>query len=190
MSMRASALVIGVLIALPAAAQVHKCVDAAGKITFSDVLCPTTSKKPARVLGSDATDQRWENETYGRERNMQSLENASRILREPTSDAVGDAGGGIIHSDPNARIREQGERNLQRRLAEIEASRAKQEERATRGEEARQAAVRAPKAITNCNAGGCWDSTGNRYNRTGNGQNFWRSDGKFCRAHGNTMSCN
>ncbi|MNX79855.1 hypothetical protein D3C86_1114990 [compost metagenome] len=173
------------VLAAGAIAQVHKCVDAAGKITFSDVLCPTTSKKAARVLGADATDRRWENEAFGRERNMQSIENATRILREPTSDALGDSGGGIIQSDPNERIRAQDDRNMQRRLGELEVDRQRREERA----QARAAAAPPPIAA-NCDAAGCWDTLGNRYNRTGNGRNFWRQDGKFCRAAGNTFSCN
>lgn len=188
--MRSTAAVFLLVAAFGASAQVHRCIDAAGKVSFSDTICPSTAKSAARVLGADATAPRWENEAYGRERNMQSIENASRILREPTSDARGDSGGGIIQSDPNERIRAQDQRNMQRRAAEIDADRIKQEDRAARNEEARQAAARAPKVITNCNAGGCWDSAGNRYNRTGSGQNFWRSDGKFCRAQGNTFSCN
>jgi len=173
-----------------ACAQVHRCTDAAGKVTFSDTACPTTSKQAARVLGADATDRRWENEVYGRERNMQSIENATRLLREPTSDAVGDAGGGIIQSDPNERIRAQDERNMQRRMATIDADRARQEERDARAEEARRAGTGAPAILTNCNATGCWDNAGNRYNRKGDGQSLWRSDGRACRTRGNTISCN
>ncbi|MGJ3704611.1 DUF4124 domain-containing protein [Variovorax sp. AFSI2.2] len=173
-----------------ACAQVHRCTDAAGKVSFSDTACPTTAKQAARVLGADATDRRWENEVYGRQRNMESIENAARLLREPTSDAVGDAGGGIIQSDPNERIRAQDERNMQRRMATMDADRARRAERDARADEARQAGSGAPTTITNCNASGCWDSAGNRYNRTGDGRNFWRADGKFCRANGNTFSCN
>jgi len=183
-------LVLCLFTAGPVIAQVHRCVDAAGTTSFSDSPCPSSAKSSTRVLGSDATDRRWENEAYGRERNMRSIENASRIIQEPTSDAQGNAGGGIIQSDPNERIRAQDQRNMQRRIAELEANRVKQEERATRAEEARQAAARAPKLVTNCDGGGCWDNAGNRYNRTGDGQNFWRSDGKFCRAQGNAFSCN
>lgn len=179
-----------VWVSIGAAAQVHRCVDAAGKTTFSDQPCPTSAKSAARVLGADATNRRWENEVYGRERNMRSIQNASRIIQARTSDAAGDAGAGIIDHDPNERIRAQDDRNMQRRMAEIEADRARQEDREARAEAARAAAVGRPTTITNCNAGGCWDNAGNRYNRTGNGQNFWRSDGRFCRATGSSMSCN
>lgn len=59
-------------------------------------------------------------------------------------------------------------------------------------ERARDAAARAPVPIaaTNCNASGCWDSAGNRYNRTGRGDKFWRSDGKFCQSNGSSITCN
>lgn len=173
-------------------AQVHRCLDASGKTSFSDAPCANTAKSATRVLGAEATDRRWENEVYGRERNMRSIENASRILAEPTSDArVGSQGPALMESDPNERIRAQDDRNMERRMAEIEADRAKREDRAARAEAARPAAPRGPAMLSSCDGGGCWDTSGNRYNRTGNGQNFWRTDGKFCRANpDNTMSCN
>lgn len=172
-----------------ASAQVHRCTDAAGKVSFSDTACPTTSKQAARVLGADATDRRWENEVYGRQRNMESIENATRILREPTSDAVGDGGGGIIQSDPNERIRAQDDRNMQRRMAEIDADRARRAERDARAEEARRASRGGPTLLTNCNATGCWDNAGNRYNRRGDGQTLWSGDGRVCRPRGNAIYC-
>lgn len=133
------------------------------------------------MLGSDATDRRWENEAYGRERNMQSIENATRILREPTSDAVGDSGGGIIQTDPNERIRAQDERNMQRRMAELEADRRRNERQPRIG----------PGQLVNCDAAGCWGSqNGVRYNRDAGG-NLAGTDGSFCaRGAGNTFNCN
>lgn len=185
-------LLFGVLafLSVNAGAQVHRCTDATGKTSFSDVPCPTTAKSAARVLGSDATDRRWENEAYGRERNMQSIESASRIIQAPTSDAIGGAGAGIIDSDPNQRIREQDQRNMQRRMAQIEADRAQQDARDARAAELRLAPSTGPAHLTNCNASGCWDGTGNRYKRTGDGSKFLRSDGKLCRSNGNSLTCN
>ncbi|MDR6886106.1 MULTISPECIES: DUF4124 domain-containing protein [Variovorax] len=167
--------------ALGAGAQVHRCTDAAGKVSFSDTACPSSAKQAARVLGADATDRRWENEAYGRQRNMESIEGASRLLREPTSDAVGDAGGGIIQSDPNERIRAQDDRNMQRRLGELEADRARRAQR----EERRRAAPPPPplasigrRQISNCSGDFCYDSRGGSYMRSG--ENLQRNDGKTC----------
>ncbi|MFM9922727.1 DUF4124 domain-containing protein [Variovorax sp. H27-G14] len=171
-------------------AQVHRCTDAAGKTSFSDVPCPTTAKSALQVLGRSATDT--PTDPYAAQRNLESIENASRILREPTSDAVGNAGAGIIPSDPNQRIREQDERNMQRRTAQLNEEQGRREERAARAEEARQRMVaNGPRNISACDRTGCWDTSGARYNRTGtDGRTLWRADGKFCRADRNTISCN
>lgn len=192
MDLRILAAVAGLTFSTMSSAQVHRCTDAAGKTSFSDAPCPTTAKSAARVLGPDATDRRWENEAYGAQRNMESIENASRILREPTSDAVGNVGAGIIPSDPNQRIREQDERNMQRRTAQLNEDQARREERAARAEEARQRMVaNGPRNISSCDKTGCWDTSGARYNRTGaDGRTLWRSDGKYCRADRDTLTCN
>lgn len=166
----------------PAQAQVHRCVDATGKTTFSDSPCSSGARSSTQVLGSDATDRRWENEAYGRERNMRSIENASRIIQAPTSDAMGDQGGGIIHSDPNERIRAQDERNMRQRQAQIAADEARQAEREERRRRAAQIAAQPsahPRQITNCSGGFCYDSQGGSYMR--NGDTLLRNDGRTCR---------
>lgn len=223
MDWKALAALAALAISGAAGAQVHRCVDAAGKVSFSDAPCPTTAKSAARVLGADATDRRWENEVYGRERNMRSIENASRIIQEPTSDAqfggpvsIGTPAGrhagepapraeGQLHPD-DANCDTQSPRkgcfggarsvnpNWSPRRGYFggggPADRRHQQEHDRAREIAERDASRGPVRATNCNAGGCWGSDGNRYNRTGDGQNFFRSDGKFCRANGNTFSCN
>jgi len=45
-----------------------------------------------------------------------------------------------------------------------------------------------PTNITTCDAGGCWDNLGNRYN--GNGQTLFRTDGKVCQRAGTVLICN
>lgn len=37
--------------------------------------------------------------------------------------------------------------------------------------------------LVNCDPAGCWDTSGNRYNRAAGG-NFYRQDGRFCQAQG------
>lgn len=60
-------------------------------------------------------------------------------------------------------------------------------------EQARQAAsgraTPSPALLSNCNAGGCWDSQGNRYNSTGDGSRFINSEGRLCQAHGKFINC-
>ncbi|MDM0111339.1 hypothetical protein QTI66_04215 [Variovorax sp. J22R133] len=61
-------------------------------------------------------------------------------------------------------------------------------------EEARQpAAPRTaplPTPLGNCNAGGCWDSQGNRYNSTGDGSRYVSPEGRLCQTNGNFIHCN
>lgn len=59
----------------------------------------------------------------------------------------------------------------------------------------RQAAVQAtqaaqPRTMTSCDGGGCWDSSGARYNRSAGDGNFFRQDGRACRTVGNQVQCN
>lgn len=46
-----------------------------------------------------------------------------------------------------------------------------------------------PSVITNCDAGGCWDNHGKRYN-SGGGPTHIRQDGKVCQRVGAMMQCN
>jgi len=48
----------------------------------------------------------------------------------------------------------------------------------------------APVPLGNCNAGGCWDSQGNRYNATGDGARVMSPEGKLCRVDGTFINCN
>src|SRR5699024_9981704 len=72
-------------------------------------------------------------------------------------------------------------------VSEVERISAEYKERARR--EA-QAAPPTPTHITNCDASGCWDSAGQRYNNSGGGPVFIRQDGRPCVGTGNTMNCN
>ena len=49
----------------------------------------------------------------------------------------------------------------------------------------------APAPLSNCNAGGCWDSQGNRYDSTGgNGSRLISPDGRLCQTRGQFIHCN
>lgn len=43
--------------------------------------------------------------------------------------------------------------------------------------------------LTTCDAAGCWDAAGQRYNRAAGPGNFFRQDGAPCRAVGNQVDC-
>lgn len=60
-------ILIAVVLALSAAgasAQVHKCVDAKGKISYSETPC-SAAERGGQVLGSEATEKRWEPDGTG-----------------------------------------------------------------------------------------------------------------------------
>lgn len=46
-----------------------------------------------------------------------------------------------------------------------------------------------PRHIANCDGAGCNGTDGNRYNSTGDGQNFYDSQGRFCQNIGGQMQC-
>ncbi|MEO5736891.1 MAG: DUF4124 domain-containing protein [Variovorax sp.] len=46
----------------PALAQVHRCVDASGKVSFSDTVC--NGERAQKVFGSDASARGWTVEPY------------------------------------------------------------------------------------------------------------------------------
>ncbi|MBS0344509.1 MAG: hypothetical protein JSS56_28735, partial [Proteobacteria bacterium] len=49
----------------------------------------------------------------------------------------------------------------------------------------------APATLGNCNAGGCWDSQGNRYDSAGgNGSRLISPDGRLCQTRGQFIHCN
>ena len=182
------------VVATSAGAQVHRCVDAAGKASFSDVPCPTSAKKAEQVLGSDATDRRYD--PYASQRTLDSMQRAAAISRSMSDDSVGRAqvapgdGAAIIDHDPNQRIREQDERNMKKKMAELEAGRRAQEERALRAEQARrQAAANPPtdfpRKMTNCSGPYCYDNQGGSYTQ-GAGGELRRNDGAVCTDPGGT----
>lgn len=47
-----------------------------------------------------------------------------------------------------------------------------------------------PAPLSSCNAGGCWDSQGNRYNGTGDGSRFISPEGRLCQTNGKFIHCN
>lgn len=70
-----------------ASAQVYRCVDAAGKQTFSDAPCAATSQSGRQVLGAGATQRlSSEEEEAASQRTLHSIERA-RALKQGTVNA-------------------------------------------------------------------------------------------------------
>lgn len=210
---------------VPVEAQVHKCVDASGRATFSDTPCPTSAKTSNQVLGREATETRIEPEDAGYRRNMESI-NRSRAALQGSVDVVtrqsqGPEGGGaaIMDGPSSQQVRSTLQGSGGRDDCETTSTRksciggsrsanpnwsprrgyyggggAADQQFEIEQERLRQAAAakaaQPPAMLTNCNAGGCWDIQGNRYNSTGNGSRLVKSEGRTCQANGKFVSCN
>ena len=71
-------------------------------------------------------------------------------------------------------------------VGQIKAERAAARERA--GPANQPIAPSAPAQVTNCDAGGCWDTSGQRYN--GSGPSLVRADGRPCQRVSAVVYCN
>lgn len=187
---------LAVLLPCSASAQVFKCVDASGKITFSDQGCATghtgsaISIKPAN--SSDSSQYRSQQPTYSQpERGQQQT--GTRVT------IVGDSG------------REESERNRLCREAStphkgahgLTASQRVHAAKICHGIDlpmpephaapapptAAPAAPVAPAPIVNCDAGGCWDTNGGRYNRGAGDTHFPSTGGPACQLINGQMIC-
>lgn len=188
-------LVFAALIAFGGAstAQVIRCVDASGKVSYGDTACASDARRADQVLGPDATERRAEPENYRRQEQLDGVNRASQLQRESLDTVTrnSQAPGGAVILDPraNERIEEQRERDRQRRDAELAADEAwRQDHDPYRRPIARQPDMR-PR-LRNCNASGCSDTQGNQYDRTGKLDRYVRPDGKTCRPVGTTVICN
>ena len=70
----------------------------------------------------------------------------------------------------------------------VDRLRAREQEQAWQPAAPRAAPPPAP--LSNCDAGGCWDSQGNRYNNTGDGARLISPEGRPCQTNGKFIHCN
>lgn len=184
---------LAVLLPCSASAQVFKCVDASGKITFSDQGCATghagsaISIKPAN--SSDSSQYRSQQPTYSQpERGQQQT--GTRVT------IVGDSG------------REESERN---RLCREASTPHKGAHGLTASQRVHAAKIchgidlpmpepaaaqpytapapAAPPVITSCDAAGCWDSNGVRYNQGAGTTMIPSTGGPACQLISGQMIC-
>jgi hypothetical protein len=198
-----------------ASAQVHRCTDAGGRVTFSDTACPNSAKKADRVMGEGATQQRWEPEGFRAQQNLDSI-NRARALQQESVDVVtrqsqGEAGAGAIGQGaapapqrPDPAYSDSCETQSSRKGC-IGGARSTNpnwsagrgyhggggpaDQRAANAQRARNAAP--PGQMVNCDPAGCWGAqNGVRYNFVAGG-NLQGTNGSFCaRGAGGTFSCN
>ena len=188
-------LLAGVLLAGIANSQVNKCTDTAGRVSYSEAPCAAT-QRGGQVLDRRATEPVYD--PYAAERTMETYRRASEIQRSTvegvTHQSRGQGGGAaLMDHKPNERIDAQSQRNMDRRMAELEADqrrRAELDEQRRNRKELGRVQNQGPINITRCNDSNCWDSQGNRYKAKGDGERFSRGDGRMCRSNGARMVCN
>ena len=139
-----------------AGAQVTRCVDAAGKVTYSDSGCGNTGSTSSQLLSREQVDRTRANDQAAQralQEQAAGAEDPAASQPVPRAPVQAPAGPVLLDHDPNQRIREQEERNTAKRSAELEA-----QARARRDEEER---VRnAPLTVYGCDRSGCQTNKG------------------------------
>ena len=195
---------LALLIATPCAiADAIKCRDAAGKVIITDDACPGASRVE-RVQGAEyisperrrqamevnAISSRQlnaieaEKEAFGQKQAALQRAYAENDQREAQQRQIDD--GRKKSDDECIALSKKGRRARHEAMAKGCAWGFEADRRIT--EEREMERSKPNPMITSCDSGGCWDTTGNRYNRSG--KTFFRQDGKFCTRSGPSLSCN
>ena len=200
-----SALLVLLSCATATLAQVNKCVDSKGKISYSEISCAST-KQGGQLLGREATAANPERDAYSRQLHRESLNRTMQQQR--------DAIDGYPARPPRRASVEQDDDQVTARDTEgcetyspakgcIGGERARNPNWSPRKgyfggggpADQRRALEEVPRAASapgymNCNASGCWGSqNGVRYNKVANG-NLVGTNGQFCVRAGNSFNCN
>ena len=167
-----------------AGAQVIRCVDAAGSVSYTDQRCPAATRQAEQLLGPEATAPR--------PQQAPPLQREPAQTAAPTPPPVAPAPavpGGLIVIDPRGtELAAQRQRDLERqRDAEYPADPGYDPYPGYARPPARPRDMR-PR-IRNCDAGGCQDTQGNRYDNTGRLSSYRGLDGRTCQPMGTTVVC-
>lgn len=197
-----AALVAAVLtfVGVDAAAQVVRCVDAAGNVRYTDSGCAQGDRRSEVVLGPEATQRSAAPGPDRRQEQLDSVERARQAQRDSV-DAVQRQSappGGLVVIDPRADQRAQAERDQAER---------RQRDAQLADEEARRQSYgqgygygygypRPPEPprdmrprLRNCDASGCHDTQGNHYDLKGKVDRYVQPDGRTCRPVNSTVVC-
>lgn len=197
-----SALLVSLAWALPASAQVQKCVDpVTGKITFSDRGCSTGEETttvriaPANSVDGSQYRQQQSEPTYPHAGHMPRIEperSGPRVTGVGTSNDADRQRQKLCKEASTPHKRAHGLTAAQRAAAAQLCAGITLPSPATNSAPA-QAPMPAPSPvpalIVNCDAGGCWDSNGQRYNRGAGATHFPANGGPACQLTGGQMIC-
>ncbi|WP_431777286.1 DUF4124 domain-containing protein [Ottowia caeni] len=192
---------------VPAHAQTHKCQGPNGRIIYSDAPCASNQTGSEIRLRENTIDTRkdWErNERYLQQRQQEEAEKAGGARPLPSPEYANQDRAQSPECAAAIRSANTQPSNASPQKIDADRGSARQvcgfdpwpgpsmtqidtENRRSRALEA-AAQARMNPIITSCDAGGCWDTNGIRYNGT-NGRYFRAGDDTFCTRVGKTLNC-
>lgn len=194
------------LVVCTASAQtMFKCENGAGKIEYSDRPCWSGTEVKRMTPAGGPTKEEIERARMRAAMQEHEAQQARKAAQAPPVAPTANAaaatapkeGPGAQGTQGNATPGASG-RYTSTRSAAVQA----EADRALRNDKARllapatpsvtavtpRPAPAGPSTVTTCDAGGCWDSGGQRY--TASGPSLVRSDGRVCQQVGSTLHCN
>lgn len=190
------------LFAAGAGAQVIRCVDAAGKVRYTDSGCAQGDRQSAVVLGPEATQPSAGPEQDRRQEQLDSVARARQLQRESVEtvqrQSAPTGGSGLVVIDPRAEQRAQAERDQaerRQREAQLAADEAWRQGNVRQGYDGGYYPRPAPPPrdmrprLRQCDASGCRDNMGNHYDPKGNVDRYVQPDGRTCRPVNTTVVC-
>lgn len=190
------------LLASPADAQVVRCVDAAGKVRYTDSGCAKGERQSEVVLNTEASPPSTVQETHRRQEQLDSVERARQLQRESVEtvqrQSAPTGGSGLVVIDPRGEQRAQAERDQaerQQREAQLAADEAWRQGYGAPGDGGGYYPRPAPPPrdmrprLRNCDASGCRDNMGNHYDTKGRVDRYVQPDGRTCRPVNSTVVC-
>jgi len=178
--------------AAPAAAQVVRCVDASGAVSYTDdKSCPAGTKQSRQVLGAEATPPRVANDEALRQQPLDPVNRARPQPLDPAASAPpASPPGGLVVIDPRSTAQPPDSRWSDRSTGSPDAI-VIDDGYGYPGGYARPAPP--PRdmrpRLRDCGPSGCQDTQGNSYDRSGRLTQFQRPDGRTCQQVGTTQVC-
>ena len=171
-------------------AQVIRCTDAAGKVSYTDKVCPSNTRRSEQLEGMETNGT-----TVGGPAPVLPLPAPTVRSSEPAPLQT-QPNGGLTVIDPRARDLAESQRQTRERSEQEAADRTGAglypypyggytggyHRRAARPQDLRP-------TLRSCDAGGCSDTMGNHYDRAGKVDRYVRPDGRTCRPVGTTVVC-
>ena len=181
---------VAVMASNAAHAQVIRCVDGAGNVSYTDQKCPADTRSAAQVMGSEATDPR----LAPPERPPSAPATPARTASPPSNAQA--------PSLPPDLDRVAEERTKAQRREQARQRRAVENAdddtgypypypyTSPEGQYRQPAPLRDLRPqLRSCDAGGCNYTLGNRYNPNGKLQSYQGLNGQTCRPIGTTVVC-